>query len=328
MPSLGQFHPPIVHFAVALLPVGLAFRWLFLTGRAAFADPAARALLLAGALASVLAVKSGTDAHGPVERVPGARQAVVDHEDWGKRARNVFLVVAVLELAAIGAARLGRARPVLIASGVVGLVGLVCIFEAGEHGGELVYSYAGGVGIREGKSEDVGRLLLAGLYHQAQQDRKDGRAEDAALLVDTAARRFPGDLEVQLLAAESRLVDRRDARGALERLEAVHVPAADRRLRIRHASLTADALVAAGQVEGAKALLRSLSAELPDDPRLKRKLDAVSAVPAPAPATPASPATAQVPATAVPSASPAPDAGPTPAASPAGASPSPSPSPS
>jgi hypothetical protein len=41
MPNIGVYHPAIVHFAVALLVVGVIFRWISLTGRAAFTGPAA-----------------------------------------------------------------------------------------------------------------------------------------------------------------------------------------------------------------------------------------------------------------------------------------------
>ena len=69
MPSLAGLHPIVVHFAIALLIAGAVFRWLSLTGRLSFASPAAASLLLVGTVAAVMAVKSGTDAHGPVERL-------------------------------------------------------------------------------------------------------------------------------------------------------------------------------------------------------------------------------------------------------------------
>jgi len=105
MPNIGAYHPVIVHFAVALLVLGVLFRWVSLSGRAPFTGPAAATCLLLGAAAAFLAVHSGTDAHGPVERIPGVRQAVMDHEDAGHWARNVFLVVALLEIGALFAKR-------------------------------------------------------------------------------------------------------------------------------------------------------------------------------------------------------------------------------
>jgi len=125
MPNIGAYHPIIVHFAIALLLVGVVFRWVSLTGRAPFTGPAAATLLILGAAAAFLAVHSGTDAHGPVERIPGVRQAVMDHEDAGHWARNVFLIVALLEIAALVAKRrsVQAARVALWGSAVVGIFG-------------------------------------------------------------------------------------------------------------------------------------------------------------------------------------------------------------
>jgi tetratricopeptide (TPR) repeat protein len=257
--SIGSFHPQVVHFAIALLITGVVFRLLSLTGRLAFAGPAASVLLLLGTAAAVAAVQTGTAAHGPVERVPGSRDAVVEHEDWGIRARNVFLAVASLE--------------------IVGLAGLFCLYEASEHGGELVYSYAGGVGIRSGEPEDVARLLLAGLYHQAQLDRKEGRAEEASRLVGEMARRFPKDLEVQMLAAESLLLDAKDAEGALSAIDRLSVPDENRRLVVRHGVLRADALQGAGRADEARSVLEELLARYPDNRTVKEKLSSLPPAP-------------------------------------------------
>ena len=146
-----------------------------------------------------------------------------------------------------------RAAIVHFASAVVGVGALFCLYEAGEHGGEVVYSYAGGVGLQRKDPADVGRLLMAGLYHQAQLDRKGGRAAEAAALIDLAARRFPDDVEVQLLRAESQLLDRKDPAAATAALAAITVPADNARMRVRHAIINADVLVASGQTDAARA---------------------------------------------------------------------------
>jgi len=272
---MAEYHPQIVHFAVALLTVGVLFRVISLLGRPAFVRPAALTLLVLGTLAAVLAVRSGTDAHGPVERVPGSRTAVVEHEEWALRTRNVFYGVMVLEALGLLLLRSSKSRYLHAASAIVGLAGLFCLYEAGEHGGRLVYSYAGGVGIRSGDPADVERLLLAGLYQEAQLERKAGRAAEAAALVAQAAGRFPDDLDVQLAAAESLLVDRKDSAAALEALRRITPPRDNRVLRTRHGLLTADALEAAGQREGAAEVVQGLVTEFPDSPRLKQRLDAL-----------------------------------------------------
>jgi uncharacterized membrane protein len=272
---MGYYHPQFVHFAIALLVAGVAFRAVSVMGRPAFAAPAATTLLVAGTLAAWLAVQSGTAAHGPVERVPGARAAVMEHEEWGIWTRNVFFGVVALEAIALALWRSPKRRLVFAASSVVGLVGLMCVYEAGEHGGALVYAYAGGVGIRSGNPADVERLLLAGLYNQAQVERKAGRLNEAAALLTMAADRHPNDPELQLVAAESLLIDRKDARAAIEKLKSIQPPRDNRALRIRHGLLTADALEAAGQREGAAAIVQSLVTEYPDVARLKQRLDSL-----------------------------------------------------
>ena len=259
--SLAPVHPQIVHFVIALLFAGVLFRCIALTGRATFTGPAAAVLLLVGTLGAVLAVKSGTDAHGPVERVPGARAAVVEHEEWGERTRNIFLVVAALEIAALLPAAQRWRTGVHLASAVVGLGGAFSLYEAGEHGGELVYAYAGGVGIRSGNPDDVGRLLVAGLYHQAMLDRKAGKTAEAAQLIGQLTQRLPDDTSARLLAIESLVMDKQDGRAALGALASFPAVPESRFLRFRVGILRADAFVAAGMPDSAKATLEAMSRE-------------------------------------------------------------------
>jgi uncharacterized membrane protein len=272
MPSLAGLHPIVVHFAIALLIAGAVFRWLSLTGRLSFASPAAASLLLVGTMAAVMAVKSGTDAHGPVERIPGVVDAVIAHEHWGERARNAFIVVAVAELVVLLLARRGKERLAVIASAVLCVPAVFCLYEAGEHGGELVYEYAGGPGLRTGDPADVGRLLVAGVYNQAQADRKAGRPGDAAALVSAIAPRFATDPNVQVMAAESALLDRKDPAAALDILGRTAVPQDNARLRIRHGLLMADALEAAGRPDAARATLQQLASAFPTNGRIKQRL--------------------------------------------------------
>jgi uncharacterized membrane protein len=277
VPGIGSFHPEIVHFVIALLFVGVGLRILTLFRPLAFAGPAASMLIVLGTVASVAAVKSGVDAHGPVERIPGARDAVVEHEEWGERARNVFLVVALLELVAVALHTRAhpRSRGVAIASAVIGLGGLVVLYEAAEHGGELVYGYAGGVGTRSGDPVDVNRLFIAGAYQQAMQDRQQGRGDQGASIIDAAAARFPDHKELQLLAIEWTIDVRKDPAAALQRLDALAIPPDDSRLRIRAGLARANALAAQGNIEGARAVLQTLKSEFPANAAIQRRLDAL-----------------------------------------------------
>lgn len=279
MPGIGIYHPQIVHFVIALLVVGVVLRLISLTGRVRFTGAAAATLIVLGTLASIAAVKSGTDAHGPVERIPGARAAVVEHEEWGVRTRNAFLFVAVFELVALAFAAKNspRARSVAMVSALAGVIGLWVLYEAAEHGGELVYAYAGGVGIKSGEPEDVNRLFIAGAYQQALQDRQAGRGEHGAALIDLAALRFPQHTELQLLAVEWTTDVKKDPAAALQRLDALSIPSTDARLRARAGLARASALVAQGNVEGARAVLQTLKSEFPNNANIRRRLDELAA---------------------------------------------------
>ncbi len=275
MPSIASLHPQVVHFAIALLIVGVVFRLLSLTGRLAFTGPAATTLIVLGTVATVLAVQSGNDAHGPVERIPGVRPAVVDHEEWGIRARNIFLGVAALELIALAlAGRMPKqAKVVAMGAAAIGLVGLGAIYEAGEHGGQLVYNYAGGIGTRSGDPKDVGRLMVAGLYQQALLDRQANKGAEGAALIDLAAARFPENLELQLMSIEWTTEVKRDPAGALQRLDALSVSQAENRLRTRAGLARATALKAQGNIDGARQVLMTLKGEFPTNVQIQRRLD-------------------------------------------------------
>ena len=258
MPNIGALHPQVVHFVVASLFLGLPLYWLSFFRRPAFLRPMASVLLFVGTVASFAAVKSGMDAHGPAERIPDTRDLVVHHEELGELTRNIFAGVLLLEIIALGMAwRAGpKGASVLeVESGsvadagastkrfaaltlrwIVGVawaVGAFQLYETAEHGGELVYEYAGGVGYRTGDNEDIARLLRAGLYAQSRVDREAGRSEEAARLVAEMTARFPESLEVQLLGVESLLLDRQDGRGALDALSGLSVPADNPRMALR-----------------------------------------------------------------------------------------------
>ena len=273
MSDIGFYHPLIVHFVIALAIVGVLFRWSSFTGAATFTGPAAAALLLLGTAAAVVAVRSGSDASIDVEVIPGAAALVSEHGEWGLRSRNVLLTISALEIVAVVFKRRGWARLALFGSAALGLAALVCVVETGKRGGEIVYAHAGGVGIRSGDPADVERLLLAGLYNQAQLDERAGREDDAAALIEMAARRFPSEPAVQVMAAQSLLEHRHDPAAALALLRTVTVATDDRPLRFRREWLSADALEALGQPDRARATLLRLRTEFPESARLQRRLD-------------------------------------------------------
>lgn len=274
MPNIGSMHPYVVHMVIGLGLIGVALRVLSLAGKWNWMNPAATTLLLLGGVAGYVGVKSGLDAHGPVERVPGARSAVEDHEEWGERSRNIFFGIAALELLGLFVAA-DKRKFAYYGSAALGLVGAFALFETGEHGGELVYSYAGGVGIRTGNPDDVGRLLLAGLYHQAMLDRKEGKGAEAAQLIGEMQRRWPSDQTIKLLAIESMFRDSGNPAGAIAALDSIQVAAGNDRLKRQIASMKADAFIASGMKDSARVMIEGLMKDMPGNPRLQAKLDSL-----------------------------------------------------
>lgn len=279
MPTLAQIHPQVIHFAIALLFLGVAFRVVSLTGKLAFTRHAATVLLLLGTVATLVSVSSGEAAHGPVERIPGARPIVVEHEEAAELTHDMFVAVAMLELIALALAvspkTASKARWAHVASALIGIWGATTLYRTAELGGEIVYKHAGGPGLRSGAPEDVERLLLAGLYAQSQADRKAGKKAEAARLIDEMALRFSADTSVRFLHVESLLKDRDDASGAMAALDAITLTADDARNGARRANLRTDIFLAMGMPDSAKATLDAAIAAFPQNARLKARRDSL-----------------------------------------------------
>jgi uncharacterized membrane protein len=272
MPDLGFYHPIVIHFAIGLLAGGVLLRGLSFVRRGAFAGRAAVTLILLATAAIVVSARSGEDAHVAVEATPGIAAAVRAHQQWGERTRNVALLAAGLELLTLTLRGRAIVRAASFVAAGVGVLAFLCIIETGKLGGELVYGYAGGVGIRSGDPEDVSRLLLAGVFRQAELDEKAGRSEEAASLLEIAVRRFPDDPAVQVRDAEALLEDRNDPEGALAILERLGPVPDEPRIRFRRGWLTADALDALGRQTEARATLERLQTEFPENVRLRSRL--------------------------------------------------------
>ena len=273
MPEIGVFHPQIVHIVIVGAGLGILFRWISLTGKLTWTSPAATTLILIGAVAAYFAVESGTQTHQLSERIPGVVRAVQTHEDAGHDTRNILLGLGLIEIVALLKWVKKYQRWIYVASGVVGVAAAYNIYEVGRLGGELVFSYAGGVGMRSGDSSDVNRLLLAGLYNRAQLSRSEKNAEAAAQGFTALAATFPSDPTIKLLAVESMLIDRKDPAAALTALAKIPVPADTERTYTRYHLDKANAFVGVGKKDSARAVLTALQAKFPTSQRIKSELE-------------------------------------------------------
>jgi uncharacterized membrane protein len=272
MPEIGYFHPQIVHFVIAGLFLGILFRWTSLTGKLPWTDRAATALIIIGTAAAVVAVISGKATHELSERIPGVGAAVRLHEDAGEDTRNFFLALAALEIAALVPALSKWRRWLLMGSAAAGVWGVYQLYEVGDLGGDLVYSYGGGVGMRSGDSADVNNVVRTAIYNRALLDRDQKNAAAAAREFQELATRFPADVGIQLAAIESMLTDRQDPVAAMAALRQMAAPPDSSRLRTRYEMLRADAFAGTGHVDSARAILSALAQRFPQSQRIKDKL--------------------------------------------------------
>src|SRR4030095_11423060 len=104
-------NPQVIHFTIVLAVIGAAFRVISLLGRPKWISPAATTLLLLAAVAAVVSTRSGTAAHGPIERIPGVRPAVQEHEQWGERTERALLILAVIELVGLAMWKSPKGKP-------------------------------------------------------------------------------------------------------------------------------------------------------------------------------------------------------------------------
>ncbi|MEA3244638.1 MAG: hypothetical protein U9Q74_00635, partial [Gemmatimonadota bacterium] len=217
-------------------------------------------------------VQSGTQAHGVVERIPGAVAAVQQHEESGEVLRSILTGLAILELMLLVPAVAPWRKWGRIAAALVGVWAAAGIYYAGHQGGELVYKYAGGVGTRSGDSTDVNRVVLAALYNRAMLSRTQGNAGGAAAGFQDLAARFPQDETVQILAAESLIQDRKDYAGALAALAKLPTPPDTARIWLRFELARADAYLGAGQKDSARMILEPIGQKMPTNKRVQDRL--------------------------------------------------------
>lgn len=275
MPDIAAFHPQIVHFVIAGAGLGIFFRWVSLTGKLKWTGGAATALIVIGTCAAWLAVHSGVQAHGVVERIPGAVRAVQEHEESGEGLRNILTGLAALELVLLVPALGQWRRYGLVASALMGIWAGAGLYNTGHMGGGLVYSYAGGVGTRSGDSTDVNRLVMAAGYQRATLSRSQQNHDAAYAAFQELAAKFPQDQVVQLLAVESMLTDKQDFAGARAAIEKLTVPSDTARTYQRFLVAKADALVGLGQRDSARTILAALAEKFPANVRVQAKLDSL-----------------------------------------------------
>ncbi len=144
-------HPIVVHFPIALLVTGFLIDLAGAILKRSWLTHAGFLLLVIGALGAVVAARSGEAAEDQILQTPALRDTLEEHEEGGKRAMWVFLVLAALRSVLAWRGWFGSAvRWVFL---VLWAAGLALLLEAAWHGGELVYRHGAGVAAVESHSD-------------------------------------------------------------------------------------------------------------------------------------------------------------------------------
>lgn len=137
-------HPIVVHFPIALLTTAVAVDLVsLLLARRSAIRHAATWLYSVGAVFAILAYVSGENAADGMLLPAQVAPLVSEHEDWALWATALFTVLAAARVAAW---RLLPPKPAILRTlFVAALAGVGLLFEAAEHGGQLVYEHGLGV---------------------------------------------------------------------------------------------------------------------------------------------------------------------------------------
>lgn len=156
MEFLAQFHPKVVHFAIALLFVYAFLEAIGAVFKKELFTNAAYIILILGVLGSFAALQSGEQAAQIAEKWDDIGTDTIipfnlieEHEDYANTTFFYFLALAVLRtLFAINFQKKKKwsehFEKVRYAFVVLAFIGCYFVYETGEHGGKLVYKH--GVG--------------------------------------------------------------------------------------------------------------------------------------------------------------------------------------
>ena len=139
-----DWHPLVVHYPIALWPLGFAVDLVAWVAKREEWHGFAYLLQALGAVAALAAVLSGNEAAVPYRNEGGVQALIERHEDLATLTLVLFLVVVLGRLPLHLQKRMcgWKLRAWILAAGV----GSGLVWLTGHHGGELVYEQGVGVG--------------------------------------------------------------------------------------------------------------------------------------------------------------------------------------
>jgi uncharacterized membrane protein len=145
----SPLHPAVVHFPIVLILLGSVVAVAAVFIRRWHLPGTAAALLVLGALGSIVAAQTGKHEGELVGgETPAIESILEQHENWAERTQTAAVIVALLAAGAALATRWpGVTRTLSVLTAASALVATWCVVQTGHYGGQLVYRHGAGVNI-------------------------------------------------------------------------------------------------------------------------------------------------------------------------------------
>ncbi len=145
MEFLAEFHPRVVHFAIAFLSGYVFLEFLSAILKKDFLQKAAHLLLLFGVLGAFSAVQTGQQAEMTFDYWnKEASKLMEEHEMYANITIWYFAVLLVVRTFLVFKKKFTNVFKYVFM--VLALVGFYFVFQTGDHGGKMVYEH--GIGTK------------------------------------------------------------------------------------------------------------------------------------------------------------------------------------
>lgn len=226
MEWLGQYHPFIAHFSIGLLPAGVLIFAIYYWSKHEWFLYTALTMFVIATVAGFISTYSGDIAHEVVERIPGVRNAIHEHEDWADIVKwsNIILTVLAFVYVQFKDKEWLRynqdfAHWLVV---VVGLWAVIAVVQTGRKGGDLVYDYMVAGGARGNSEESINRQANAYYYNKLQflKTAKNGQADIPKIIsmFREIEANYPENLDYKIMYARFLFQELNSAQEAIDKV--------------------------------------------------------------------------------------------------------------
>lgn len=270
----AELHPFLAHFSVALLPAGILVPIIYRFAHQEWLLKASFSLFVLSSVALLLSYFSGGAVEELVEKIPGVKGAIEEHEQWGTIAKWSVFSLTVLTFLYMqfkdSLLRFNQDASYYVVL-VVGLWASVAVILTGRLGGDLVYDYAVAGAVRKPSAESIQRQMNAYFYTKLEYLKEKNDIPAIYSLFREIEVQLPDNTDFRIMQAEFLFQQLNNPTEALNIIKQVKELLKDPQSRQYHDALVAEykAYVALADQDGQTAVKKRLAELFPDSPYLK-----------------------------------------------------------